>query len=235
LHLLEKPSLKLAGVQGLWESLAMQIEEALDIVQAGHFPTTETWHRATVDVEAAIKKADWPFGSGRFSLNPEPGIDRKGRPDRHANGVMPIKVPMIRHLESCGWETETLPALPVGFEGRDVLSTGDLDALLLDQGCYVGFEWETGNVSSTHRAINKLLDGITRGTLGGGILVLAMRATQRYLTDRVGNFEEIAPYFELWSRYPMPDGALRVYGVSHDELDPSVPHIPKGKDGRALG
>lgn len=213
----------------------MRIIEALDIIGAGRFPTTRTWGRAIADVEAAISQADWPFGSGSFSLNPEPAIDRKGRPDRHPNGVMPIKVPMIRHLESRGWETEALPELPVGFEGRDVLTTGDLDALLFDQDRYVGFEWETGNVSSTHRAVNKLLDGITRETLSGGILVLAMRATQRYLTDRVGNFEEIAPYFELWSRYPVPDGALRVYGVGHDELDPSAPHIPKGKDGRALG
>lgn len=213
----------------------MRIVERLDIIHAGRFPESKTWDRAKAEVEAAIEKADWPFGSGQFSLNPEPGIDRKGMPDRHPNGVMPIKVPMIEHLNSCGWEAETLPELPVGFQGADVLSTGDLDALLHDGNRCVGFEWETGNVSSTHRAINKLLDGITRGTLNGGILVLAMRDTQRYLTDRVGNFEEIAPYFEFWSRYPVPDGILRVYGVGHDQLDPSVPHIPKGKDGRALG
>lgn len=146
----------------------MKIVEALDIVRAGRFPKTKTWRRAMAEVEVAIEKADWPFGSGSFSLNPEPIINRKGGSDRHPNGVMPIKVPMIKHLESCGWETETLPELPVGFEGRDVLTTGDLDALLFDGGNYVGFEWETGNVSSTHRAINKLLDGITRGTLSGG-------------------------------------------------------------------
>jgi hypothetical protein len=212
----------------------MKIVEALDIVRAGSFPESKMWERAMDDVEVAIEIADWPFGSGSFSLNPEPTIDKRGRRDRHPNGVVPIKTPMIQHLESRGWETETLPPLPVGFQGQDVLTTGDLDALLLDQDRYVGFEWETGNVSSTHRAINKLLDGITRGTLNGGILVLAMRATQRYLTDRVGNFEEVAPYFEFWKRYPVADGVLRVYGVGHDKLDSSVPHIPKGKDGRAL-
>lgn len=213
----------------------MRIVEAIDIVYAGGFPRTATWGRATDEVETAIKAADWPFESGRFSLNPEPIVNRRGRHDRHPNGVQPIKIPMIRHLRACHWETETLPELPVGFEGQDVLKTGDLDALLLDRNRYVGFEWETGNVSSTHRAINKLLDGITRGSLNGGILALPVRETQRYLTDRVGNFEEIAPYFEFWNRYPVPDGALRIYGVGHDVLDPSVPHIPKGKDGRALG
>jgi hypothetical protein len=141
---------------------------------------------------------------------------------------------MLGYLAESGWKTEALPKLPVGSEGQDVLTTGDLDALLLDRDRYVGFEWETGNVSSSHRAINKLLDGITRRTLQGGILVLPMRETQRYLTDRVGNFEELSPYFELWGRYPVDDGVLRVYGVAHDELDPTVPHIPKGKDGRAF-
>ncbi len=205
------------------------------MIRAGGFPRTATWRRATEEVEAAIEAADWPFGSGSFSLNPEPGRNRTGAPDRNPNGVVPIKRPMLRHLRSRGWETEALPKLPVGAEGKDLLTTGDLDALLLDRGRYVGFEWETGNVSSSHRAINKLLDGIARESLGGGILALPVRATQRYLTERIGNFEEIAPYFEFWSRYPVQNGVLRIYGVAHDDLDPTVPHIPKGRDGRALG
>jgi restriction endonuclease BamHI len=213
----------------------MQIIEELDIVRAGAFPRTATWRRAKREVADAIELADWPHGSGRFSLNPEPRLNAKGRLDKHPNGVVPIRRPMLAHLSACGWKTEALPELPVGSEGKDVLTTGDLDALLLDRNRYVGFEWETGNVSSTHRAVNKLLDGITRGTLSGGILVLPIKEMQRFLTDRVGNFEEVAPYFEYWSRYPAQDGALRVYGVTYDELDPSVEHIPKGKDGRALG
>lgn len=142
---------------------------------------------------------------------------------------------MLLELGSRGWETETLPPLPAGSVSGDVLTTGDLDALLRNRESYVGFEWETGNVSSSHRAINKLLDGITRGRLQGGILVLTARETARYLTERIGNFEELAPYFEFWQRYPVPNGALRIYGVGHDALDPSVPHIPKITAGRALG
>jgi Restriction endonuclease BamHI len=213
----------------------MRIAAMVEIARAGAFPRTRTWREARHEVETAIAAADWPHGSGTFSLNPEPGVTRRGKPDLHPNGVVPIKLPMIRHLQAAGWETETLPPLPVGSAGLDVLTTGDLDALLLEGDRFVGFEWETGNVSSSHRAINKLLDGITRGTLHGGFLVVPMRATQRYLTDRVGNFEELAPYFAFWQRYPVPDGALRIYGVEHDALDSSVPHIPKGTDGRAYG
>jgi hypothetical protein len=213
----------------------VKILEALDIVNAGTFSRTTTWRRAVADVETAIEIADWPHGSGLFSLNPDPITGKEGKVDRHPNGVQPIKVPMLQHLKSRGWETEALPELPVGHEGQDVLKTGDLDALLSDRGRYVGFEWETGNISSSHRAINKLLDGMTRGSLQGGILALPMRSMQRYLTDRVGNFEELSPYFEFWSRYPIPNGVLRVYGTIHDTLDSLVPHIPKGKDGRARG
>jgi hypothetical protein len=212
----------------------VRIVETLNLAQAGRFPKTATWRRAIADAEQAISLTDWPFGTGKFALNPEPVKNRKGKLTRHSNGVFPIKGPMITCLASLGWETEAIPPLPVGSEGKDVLTKRDLDALLFDRGRYVGLEWETGNISSSHRAINKLLDGMTRGTLQGGILVLPMKETQRYLTDRIGNFEELAPYFELWERYPLGDGVLRVYGIAHDALDPTVPHIPKGKDGRAL-
>lgn len=144
---------------------------------------------------------------------------------------MPVKIPMLTHLVKRGWIAESLPPLPPG----ELLTTGDLDALLLDEGVYVAFEWETGNVSSSHRAISKLLDAICRGVIAGGFLVLPVRATQRYMTDRIGNFEELEPYFSFWKRYSVPEGALRIYGVGHDLLDETVPYIPKGKDGRALG
>jgi hypothetical protein len=213
----------------------VQILKSVDIASAGIFPGTALWTRATGDVEAAIAAAVWPPGTATFSLNPEPGVTRAGKRDNHPNGVVPIKLPMIAELASRGWATEALPPLPVGEDGGDVLTAGDLDALLRDGSVYVGFEWETGNISSSHRAINKLLDGITRGTLRGGLLVLPVRETARYLTERVGNWEELAPYFAFWQRYSVPDGALRIYGVGHDALDPTVPHIPKITAGRALG
>ncbi|MFN8161365.1 MAG: hypothetical protein U0R52_10035 [Solirubrobacterales bacterium] len=209
----------------------MQLVETVDIISSGSFPESALWKGATRDVQAAIAAADWPPGTGTFSLNPTPGTDRQGRPDRHPNGVLPIKVPVLGELERRKWVTESLPPMPEG----ELLTTGDLDALLTVRGRRVGFEWETGNVSSSHRAISKLLDAICRETISGGILAVPVRAMQRYLTDRVGNFEELQPYFRFWSRYPVPNGVLRIYGVSHDTLDKKVPHLPKGNSGRALG
>ncbi|WP_440669062.1 hypothetical protein [Bacillus subtilis] len=47
-----------------------------------------------------------------------------------------------------------------------------------------------------------------------------------FLTDRVSNYEELEPYFENTEGKPF------IYiGFNADAFDPSVPFIPKGKDG----
>jgi hypothetical protein len=56
----------------------------------------------------------------------------------------------------------------------------------------------------------------------------------KYLTDRIGNFAEIEPYFELWRALQVEAGLLVVIAVEHDGVSSSVPRIPKGTDGRAL-
>jgi hypothetical protein len=207
----------------------MQIIERYDVFGRGAIAASKTWARAIADVEAAIATVDWPHGSHSFTLNPTPILNRKGKLTTHANGVAPIKEPMLRHLEERGWIAESLPPIRPG----EVLTKRDLDALLPADGLYIGFEWETGNISSSHRAMNKLTLALDRATIAGGVLVLPMKATQRYLTDRVGSFEELRPYFPLWERYPLRDGVLRIYGLGHDHLSTDVEHIPKKDDGRA--
>jgi len=57
----------------------------------------------------------------------------------------------------------------------------------------------------------------------------------RYLTDRVGNFTELEPYFDLWrDAAGWKEGVLAILAVEHDGIDPKVPRISKGTDGRAL-
>jgi hypothetical protein len=56
----------------------------------------------------------------------------------------------------------------------------------------------------------------------------------RYLTDRVGNFPELEPYFPLWQALKVEEGLLEVIAIEHDGVSQSVPRIPKGTDGRAL-
>ena len=92
----------------------------------------------------------------------------------------------------------------------------------------VGFEFETGNVASVHRSINKLHIGITTGNINMGVLILPVKAMSYYLTDRVANYEEIEPYLLLWSNIP-----LAVIGFDADSYDPNAPILPKGIDGNS--
>ena len=97
-----------------------------------------------------------------------------------------------------------------------------------------GIEWETGNISSSHRALNKLAMGLLNGFLIGGILITPTRNMYVYLTDRVGNFEELSPYFPIWKSLPISEGFLAVIAVEHEDVSKNVPKFRKGTNGRAL-
>jgi hypothetical protein len=95
-------------------------------------------------------------------------------------------------------------------------------------------EWETGNISSSHRSLNKMALGIMKKILIGGVLILPTREMYQYLTDRIGNFREISPYFPLWRSLNLEEGLLLVIAIEHDAVSSQVPRIKKGTDGRAL-
>jgi hypothetical protein len=202
----------------------MKIVETYDVFSVGAFSKSEEWHIACKQVKDAICATDWPHGSGRFTIYPQSGKKR-----REGNGVVPIKTPCIQHLKNSGWLTEKLPPLKKG-----VISPGDLDALFICDSGYIGFEWETGNISSSHRAINKLLLTMQVGGLVGGFLVVPSDKLKTFLTDRIGNIGELRPYLPLWSSIPIKEGVLRIEVVEHDATSWDVPRIPKGTDGRAL-
>jgi hypothetical protein len=75
--------------------------------------------------------------------------------------------------------------------------------------------------------------GVINGALAGGVLILPSRALYRFLTDRVGNYQELEPYFPVWRNLRIEHGYLAVIEIEHDYLDPMSPLIPKGTDGWA--
>lgn len=171
------------------------------------------------DVRSAITRAVWPEKSRKFSIRPV--ID--------GNGVLPIKVGFMRRLKALGWRLENRPVLAKG------LGPGKVDALKeLPDGRQFAAEWETGNISSSHRALNKICMGILEGHLAGGALILPDRELYRYLTQRIGNYKELAPYFPVYRHLKAVDGLLAVFAVSHDQTSADVPLIPKGMDGHSL-
>jgi len=202
----------------------VKIVETHDLISRGKTTKSPEWNSACDQVRQAVVSADWPHGTGKFTIYPESGKERgKG------NGVDLIKKPCIRTLRELGWETERLPPIQAG-----TLTTGDLDALLRTKIGYIGFEWETGNISSSHRAINKLLLTLKLGGITGGFLVVPSNKLKVYLTDRIGKIGELRPYFPLWEDTRIRKGALQIIVVEHDATSSEVPRIPKRTNGRAL-
>lgn len=134
-------------------------------------------------------------------------------------------------LKNHGWILED--RIDVGVTST---KPGPMDATLQYANSYIALEWETGNISSSHRAINKMVSGLIKGTLICGILILPSRDMYNYLTDSVGNFRELEPYFPVWKKanYNIDRGALIVYEIEQDNVSSEITPYKKGTDGRAL-
>lgn len=189
------------------------------IVRKGWLLESDRLQAIRGDIERAIQAITWPQGADGFYLDPG---SRKG------NGVKPIKEACIAYLRECDWHPERR------LRPRGVAGTGPLDLVRATERGLFGLEWETGNISSSHRAINKLCLGILDGELVGGALIVPSDALYPYLTDRVGNYRELQPYLSLWTQLPFVEGVLMLIIIEHDGLRSGVPHLPKGTDGRAL-
>jgi hypothetical protein len=111
---------------------------------------------------------------------------------------------------------------------------GKVDAMLRTRSGVIVVEWETGNISSSHRSLNKMCLGLMKGAIVSGTLVVPSRALYHFLTDRIGNWSELVPYLDLWKSVPIEAGVLELVVVEHDATSIDVPRIPKATDGRAL-
>jgi hypothetical protein len=182
------------------------------------------------------------------------------------NGVKPIREQFLKHLTGSGWRAErpVKVALGIGDQSKEVLAAtlkdypskqdfvggaaktagefrqelGDFDFYHeIDGKTRCVIEWETGNVSSSHRSLNKLCLVLMAGLIDIGVLVVPSRALYPHLTDRIGNWEELTPYMAYWHQVGrlVERGLLAVTVVEHDELteDPLVPFIVQGPDGRS--
>ncbi len=183
------------------------------------------------------------------------------------NGVVPIKDQFLANLKSAGWHSEEpvasmqrsssfqthlnadmcLKEYPSRQDFR--LDDKDWDAVIqervgdfdffteLDDGVRCVVEWETGNISSSHRSMNKLCLVLMAGFIDIGVVILPSRLLYAHITDRIGNWLELSPYLRLWQHAGQGTqrGMLAVTVVEHDQLtdDADVPFISQGKDGRS--
>ena len=143
---------------------------------------------------------------------------------KNCNGVVPIKEGCYELLEEhFGWYREK-PLDSFSEKG------GPIDVYKeFDNGVEfrrVGLEFETGNISSAHRSMNKLAIGIENHDIEFGILLMPIHKLSYYLTDRVSNYEELEQYFSLVDSYP-----FAFLGFDAEDYSENYPILPKGKDG----
>ena len=124
--------------------------------------------------------------------------------------MKPIKEGLLEDLESQGWRLGE--SLDIAVRKRP----GEFDAVFYASSGPVALEWETGNISSSHRALNKMAVGLLKAVLACGILVVPSRVLYPYLTDRIGNFDELLPYFDLWRSIPCTAGVLEIVVIEQD-------------------
>ncbi|MGB3759759.1 MAG: restriction endonuclease [Rivularia sp. (in: cyanobacteria)] len=192
--------------------------QEVSLISRGGFDKSQEWSIIQSEIRSAIDLIVYPNGTSSFTINPT----------RHGNGVKPIKNACMAALQqNFGWELET----KITYATR---SPGRVDATKRLNGDFFALEWETGNISSSHRAVNKMVLGLLRGVFLGSALVLPSRKLYAYLTDRIGNYEELEPYFDVWRAVNINQGFLEIFVVEHDAIDSNVPTITKGTDGRAL-
>jgi Restriction endonuclease BamHI len=180
------------------------------------------------------------------------------------NGVKPLRQMFRAKLEKVtGWRAEEPLSLKEYFElvradtqleqisrypaappetVHDPLheGVGDFDFWLSsDTGFRTVVEWETGNISSSHRSLNKMCLALMGGLTDAGVLVVPSFYLYPHLTDRIGNIRELQPYFYFWRNvgHLIDKGLLAVMEVEQDGLIKSTDmrdFIPTGDDGNAF-
>ncbi len=179
------------------------------------------------------------------------------------NGVVPLRQLFRTNLENSGWRAEEPLSLKGYFEQirtdkqlaqifryptppasavYDPLheGVGDFDFWLRsDTGFRTVVEWETGNISSSHRSLNKMCLALMGCLVDAGVLVVPSIYLYPHLTDRIGNIRELQPYFYFWSKVGqlVSRGLLAVIEVEHNKLFKSTDmrdFIPSGEDGNSF-
>ena len=238
----------------------MKLLHTVVVFDQGTVSALRGWKSAYQAYSSVIREMDHPVGSGAFRVRPkERVLGTKGRPTSqwNRNGVKPIRaqfqdrmrrlsdwkperpLSLDKHIEKSSAGSWLTYPESVPFLERMHSSVGNLDFWGLFDGQRVAIEWETGNISSSHRSVNKLCLALLEGLLDVCVLVVPSRNFYQHLTDRIGNWQELGPYLPFWRKIGelgVHRGLLAISVVEHDDLvmgDVQFPFIATGKDGRS--
>ena len=223
----------------------------LVIINRGNIVSSDDWKAVHNSYVRSIQSIDFPKGAGSLTLR-----RKVKRPDGQwdRNGVGYLRSRFLNHMvKDEAWCSEVGFDLSKGRTPPDlqlypsmelhhepIMSDfGEFDFVTTaPAGTRVAIEWETGNISSSHRSMNKLAIALVAGTIEAGVLIVPTRDLYEHLTDRVGNIDELSGYLTMWKDLGdrVERGLLAVSVVEHDALtdDLDFPFLRVGKDGRAL-
>lgn len=214
----------------------------------GQVSASPGWRQIHDSFVRSIQSIHFPPGSGGLTLKRKM---RLANSQWSRNGVGFLKASFLQHLVHVeGWQPEaglSLETINVATEVRlypsmdsyvepVVSSFGPFDFMTVaEDGLRVAIEWETGNISSSHRSMNKLALAIEMGLIDAGVLIVPSRLLYQHLTDRIGNITELSGYLAMWKRLgdSVARGLLSVVVVEHDALTDDGDYLPVGRDGRA--
>lgn len=223
----------------------------LILFDKGELASGTDWADIHASYVRAIQQIDNPRGSGQLVLRKKSFYIESEKKKWKRNGVGYLRNRFLEHIVSNeGWQSEagldlehlqpTLKLYPSLEPYSEPITSdfGDFDFVTTSQsGIKVAIEWETGNISSSHRSLNKLSIMLAAGKIQAGILIVPSRGLYEQLTDRIGNIGELSPYLGMW--HTMGDtvkrGLLAITVVEHDRLtdETSVAYLKTGDDGRA--
>lgn len=222
----------------------------LVLFDTGEVISSDDWNTVHTSYVRAISSIDHPAGTGTLTLR-----EKVRKPDGQwtRNGVGFLRARFLEFMRDAeGWHAEgdvalsrdrNLPPIrlypsledyrePItsDFGGFDFMTTAP-------NGTRIAIEWETGNISSSHRSMNKLAIALSNGIVEVGVLIVPSRKLYEHLTDRIGNIGELSGYLSMWEglKAVVPRGLLAITVVEHDALttDPAFPYLKVGSDGRA--
>lgn len=222
----------------------------LVLFDQGLIAVSTDWADIHESYVASIKSIDFPAGSGRLTLRKK---ERTSSGQWLRNGVVYLKTRFLSNMTQVqGWnaeggvdlnrnrEQEPIKLYPSGQIYNEPITSdfGGFDFVTVAKGgLRVAIEWETGNISSSHRSMNKLAIALRNGAIDAGVLIVPSRQCYDHLTDRIGNISELSGYLSMWAGLSgsINKGLLAISVVGQDDLtdDPTFPYLPTGNDGRA--
>lgn len=221
------------------------------VFDKGNVLSSTDWASVHDSYVRSIQSVDFPEGSGSLKLR------RKfKRPDGqwNRNGVGYLKRKFLENMVGIeGWKAEVgfdlgqhrappnLKLYPSLQPYQEPITSefGDFDLVTTAPGgTHVAIEWETGNISSSHRSMNKLAIALGTGKVHAGVLIVPSRNLYEHLTDRIGNISELSGYLSMWKDLEarVDRGVLAISVVEHDSLTDEADflYLPSGNDGRAV-